>query len=738
MKFGQFLLENMVSEWRLFYINYQKLKKLLKTFKKNFLYKTHKALKENKLTNKSFKIKDPKESFIDNNKSRQDSIFLFENPKNQFTLHKKKITFYRQLCIELYKVSFFFEKNMNFYKNKLQKIEKHLSVISKYEKLNYLKTKYEVSIKELYKEMDYMNKYIDLNLQAKRKILKKFNKYIQSQENNKENKRTNSQQDEELKKMLEYIDTTIIPDDLGKIADTESEMEKLFKKYFYYKYSFDAVKVLKESKAEVSFTQSNSFFFGFYIGILLIIFILCILIANHFHIDMDDDAKFKTIFPMFRGYLIMIFYLWFLGLNVYVWNTYHINYKLAFNFDSHYSPVISIFKRAAFFTMIVAIMLLCYMIERTKIPILYDLVSFIPLEFTPLISYIIALAYLFSPFQNFNHLGRIYLGKLFVETMASITTTSELRHTWLGDQMTSLVGPFRDIEYTACYYTHYFNTFEEKKRLCSSRRPIVILIGIYPYFIRFLQVIKTMWEKNIIFPDILNAIKYILSMLVAISSYYSKTIEIFGKTWLLIAAFSSCWSFCWDMKMDYGLLQPGTTNRFLRNDIFYKRKWVYYTAMFLNLMGRFAWVLTISPDVVYRWIRPEFFLMVIYMIEMCRRGMWNFFRIELKHIDLCKHFQVSDKIKLPNFSEIKELIAKSEKETDGNKKDERKLSLNMSYNSKRFSIGEDSNLKVFNNFLNDFNKKTSQIEKNEIDYFKLIPKKEDKKLNFEIIKVLLD
>ena len=607
---------------------------------------------------------------------------------------------------------------MNFYKNKLQKIEKHLSVISKYENLNYLKIKYEDSIKELYKEMDYMNKYIDLNLQAKRKILKKFNKYIQSQEN-KDNKKQTSEHDEEIKKMIEYIDSTIVIEDLGKIADTESDMEKLFKKYFYEKYSFDAVKVLKESKAEVSFTQSNSFFFGFYIGILLIIFILCILIANHFHIDMDDDAKFKTIFPMFRGYLVMTFYFWFLGLNVYVWNTFHINYRLAFNFDSHYSPVISIFKRAAFFTMIVAIMLLCYMIERTKIPILYDLVSFIPLEFTPLISYIIACIYLFSPFQNFNHLGRLYLGKLFVETMASITTTSELRHTWLGDQMTSLVGPFRDIEYTACYYTHYFNTFEEKKRLCSNRRPIVILIGIYPYFIRFLQVIKTMWEKNIIFPDILNAIKYILSMLVAISSYYSKTIEIFGKTWLLIAAFSSCWSYCWDMKMDYGLLQPGTTNKFLRNDIFYKRKWVYYTAMFLNLMGRFAWVLTISPDVVYRWIRPEFFLMVIYMIEMCRRGMWNFFRIELKHIDLCKHFQVSDKIKLPNWSEIKQLIAKNEK-------DERKLSLNISDSSKRFSIGEDSNLKIFNNFLNDFNQKATQIEKNETDYFKLIPKKEDK------------
>jgi hypothetical protein len=120
---------------------------------------------------------------------------------------------------------------------------------------------------------------------------------------------------------------------------------------------------------------------------------------------MDDDAKFKTIFPMFRGYLVMVLYYWFLGLNVYVWNKYHINYKLAFNFDSHYSPVISIFKRAAFFLMIVGIMLLCYMIERTQIPILYDLVSFIPLELTPLISYIFFFIYMFTPMQIFNYPG---------------------------------------------------------------------------------------------------------------------------------------------------------------------------------------------------------------------------------------------------------------------------------------------------------------------------------------------
>ena len=54
-------------------------------------------------------------------------------------------------------------------------------------------------------------------------------------------------------------------------------------------------------------------------------------------------------------------------------------------------------------------MLLCYMIERTKIPILYDLVSFIPLEF-----WTITFCYLFSPFDNFNYLGRIYLFNYFM------------------------------------------------------------------------------------------------------------------------------------------------------------------------------------------------------------------------------------------------------------------------------------------------------------------------------------
>ena len=177
----------------------------------------------------------------------------------------------------MYKVDFFFKRNINFYENKLKKIDKHLSAISKYESLNYLKKNYEDAIIELYKEMDYMGKYIDLNLQAKRKILKKFNKYSQTEENNQISRNKSTiEQEMEIKKMEEYIEKTLVKTDLDKVTEIEATMEKLFKKYFYDKYLFKAVKVLKESKAAVSIKQKYAFYFGFFIGILLIIFLLCI------------------------------------------------------------------------------------------------------------------------------------------------------------------------------------------------------------------------------------------------------------------------------------------------------------------------------------------------------------------------------------------------------------------------------------------------------------------------------
>jgi methyl coenzyme M reductase subunit D len=54
-----------------------------------------------------------------------------------------------------------------------------------------------------------------------------------------------------------------------------------------------------------------------------------------------------------------------------------------------------------------------------------------------------------------------------------------------------------------------------------------------------------------------------------------------------------------------------------------------------------------SPEMVAHLIRPELLSLMIYSFEVLRRGMWNFIRVEYKHIEICKEFKVTMKVELP-------------------------------------------------------------------------------------------
>lgn len=114
----------------------------------------------------------------------------------------------------------------------------------------------------------------------------------------------------------------------------------------------------------------------------------------------------------------------------------------------------------------------------------------------------------------------------------------------------------------------------------------------------------------------------------------------------MFALVSTLYSYSWDIKMDFGFLHEGS-NFPLREKLSYKNKFFYYFCMTINLFLRFLWVLTVSPEIVLRFIRPEFFFFAISFMEVFRRGMWNFIRIELKHIEICKEFRVTADIELP-------------------------------------------------------------------------------------------
>jgi hypothetical protein len=167
-----------------------------------------------------------------------------------------------------------------------------------------------------------------------------------------------------------------------------------------------------------------------------------------------------------------------------------------------------------------------------------------------------------------------------------------------------------------------------------------------PHLIRILQCIRQMLDANKLSPFIINAGKYLINIFVAITSFYASTNNTFNSIWWMFALISTLYSYSWDLKMDFGFLQAGP-NYPLREKLSYKNKAFYYFCMIINLFLRFLWVLTVSPEMVLRFIRPEFFFFLISFMEVFRRGMWNFIRVELKHIEICKEFRVTMEVELP-------------------------------------------------------------------------------------------
>lgn len=157
---------------------------------------------------------------------------------------------------------------------------------------------------------------------------------------------------------------------------------------------------------------------------------------------------------------------------------------------------------------------------------------------------------------------------------------------------------------------------------------------------------RIIYDSKKINPQSLNIVKYIFAILVAIISSLASN-SFYRSLWWIVALISTIYSYLWDIKMDFGFLQPYSPNWPLRDKLSYQEKGFYYLCMISNLFLRFLWVLSVSPEVVYRFIRPEFLSFLIYSMEVTRRGMWNFIRVELKHIELCKEFRVTVDVDLP-------------------------------------------------------------------------------------------
>ncbi|KAM0006886.1 putative SPX domain-containing protein [Helianthus debilis subsp. tardiflorus] len=221
---------------------------------------------------------------------------------------------------------------------------------------------------------------------------------------------------------------------------------------------------------------------------------------------------------------------------------------------------------------------------------------------------------------------------------------------FLADQFTSQVQLLRNVEFYACYYG--WGDFKKRDAAtCNDSnvyKIISIVIAVVPYWIRFLQCIRRYFDGRDS-TQAMNGIKYLSTIAAVVSRtiYTQKR----GTTLKIIAASTSgvatIFSTYWDLVMDWGLLCRNSENPWLRDKLILPNKSVYFIAMVLNVILRLAWMQTVLDFNEASFLHRNALIAVVASLEIIRRGIWNFFRLENEHLNNVGKFRAVKSVPLP-------------------------------------------------------------------------------------------
>ncbi|KAK0583953.1 hypothetical protein LWI29_005536 [Acer saccharum] len=220
---------------------------------------------------------------------------------------------------------------------------------------------------------------------------------------------------------------------------------------------------------------------------------------------------------------------------------------------------------------------------------------------------------------------------------------------FLADQFTSQVQALRSLEFYVCYYG--WGDFKRRSNNCSGSQffdTFYLVLGIVPSWIRFLQCLRRLLEEKDGMHG-LNGLKY-LSTIVAVST---RTIsELWpGNTWLILAATSSgvatIANTYWDIVMDWGLLRRNSRNRWLRDKLILTNRRFYFIAMVLNIILRLAWMQSVLGFREAPFLHRKALVAIVASLEIIRRGIWNFFRLENEHLNNVGKYRAFKSVPLP-------------------------------------------------------------------------------------------
>uniref|UniRef100_A0A7N2L7A9 Uncharacterized protein n=1 Tax=Quercus lobata TaxID=97700 RepID=A0A7N2L7A9_QUELO len=513
---------------------------------------------------------------------------------------------------------------------------------------------------ELYKGLGYLKTYRTLNMLAFMKILKKFDKVTGKQVlpiYHKEVERS-------------YFNSS------DKVMNLADEVEELFIKHFADEDRRKAMKYLKPLQRKdshaVTFFIVPSVLHGHqeirlkYPFMTVIHWMLlsaicwichrgsyngCVWTAEAtFRLSLYGNSLSCTKASICTIMFSLLFLHCFLyGCNIFAWRKARINYSFIFEL----SPTRELKYRDVF--------LICTTSMTAVIGVMFAHLSLITKGYTsaevqaiPGLLVLIFLLVLVCPFNIIYRSSRYRFLRVIRNIILSPLYKVVMLDFFMADQLCSQIPMLRNLESVACYYITRSYKTEDYGYCNKNYRDLAYAVSFLPYYWRAMQCARRWFDEGET-SHLINLGKYVSAMLAAGAKVaFEKEKE--GAGWLclvvVVSSSATVYQLYWDFVKDWGLLQMNSKNPWLRNELMLRRKIIYYFAMGLNLILRLAWLQTVLH---YKFQQVDDGVTALFLaaLEVIRRGLWNFFRLENEHLNNAGHFRAVKTVPLP-FHEVDE------------------------------------------------------------------------------------
>lgn len=245
--------------------------------------------------------------------------------------------------------------------------------------------------------------------------------------------------------------------------------------------------------------------------------------------------------------------------------------------------------------------------------------------------WMINLLFLLNPLKIMNYEGRRYFVSLLAKVFVSIFRPMNLNIFLVAMIMGSFVQPFTDLAFTACSLA-YNQTHDclLDTRIATFVFTLVFIVIRFGHSIVSHRQLKT---SKVFTRPILGLIAVVCSFNNVLSSYLYNTYLSDGLLiyWIISAIIATFAGLNADIRADFGLISFDKEDCLLRK---YKRfpRPTYFIVVVIDFFLNIGWVFSVSNNLSFAdSINPIYFLMVLSYIELSRKGLWIFFRVEDDH-----------------------------------------------------------------------------------------------------------